>query len=167
MRILGVMTVYFLWKRTPHGSIRVSCDGLSGFINRILSEKSRCRSLSLAEGENASVTLVLFSDSSRAESFRVEERLTSIVAPLGFRLQIIWADRGAPETEWCEALSSAYQNPWTWMLVVSMITLGILSGLKGLFWTFFWGAAAWFASKAVISFLIRRKMGFFLPAERR
>jgi hypothetical protein len=53
------------------------------------------------------------------------------------------------------------------MLVVSMITLGIMAGLKGLFWTIFWGTAAWFASKVGISFLIRRKMGFFLPAERR
>lgn len=165
MSILGVMKVYFLWKRTPHGSIRVSRDGLSGFIDRVLSEKSRCRGLSLAEGENASVTLVLFSDASGAESFRIEERLASIVAPLGFRLQVIWADRGAPETEWCEALSSAYQNPWTWMLLASMITLGTLAGLKGLFWTLFWGAAAWFVSKVVISSLIKRKMGFFLPAE--
>jgi hypothetical protein len=123
--------------------------------------------LSLAEGENASVTLVLFSDNSAVESFRVEERLASIAAPLGFRVQIVWADRGAPEAAWCEALSSVYQSPWTWMLVVSMVTLGVIAGLKGLFWTIFWGTAAWFISKVVISFLIRRRMGFFPPEARR
>ncbi|MDR1621067.1 MAG: hypothetical protein LBS00_01690 [Synergistaceae bacterium] len=113
------------------------------------------------------MTLVLFSDKSAMESFRVEERLASIVAPLGFRVQIVWADRGAPEAEWCEALSSAYQSPWTWMLVASMIALAVMAGLKGLFWTLFWGTAAWFASKVVISFLIGRRMGFFLPEARR
>jgi hypothetical protein len=157
------MKVYFLWKRTPHGSIRVSCDGLSGFINRILSEKFRCRSLSLAEGDNASVTLVLCSKYSPAENVKIEERLASIVAPLGFHIQVIWADRGAPETEWCEMLFSAHQSPWTWMLVGGLITVGVLSGLKVLFWTLFWGAAAWFVSRFVIPFLFRRKMGFSRP----
>ena len=160
--------MYFLWKRTPHGSIRVSCDGLSGFIDRILTEKSRCRSLSLTEGEQASVTLVLSSDNVAAESLLgVEERLASIVAPLGFRVQVIWTDRGMPQTEWCEALSLAYQSPWTWMLVTAMLVIIALSGLKGLFWTLFWGTAAWFVSKVVISFLIKRKMGIFMPAARR
>ena len=132
---------------------------LSGFINRVLSEKSRCRSLSLIEGENASVTLVLFSDN--VENCRVEERLASITAPLGLHVRVVWADRGAPETEWLEAVSFVYQNPWMWMLMVSMIALSVIAGLKGLFWTLFWGTAAWFASKAVTSFLVKRKMGFF------
>lgn len=159
--------MYFLWKRTPHGSIRVSCDGLSGFIDRILSEKSKCRSLSLAGGENASVTLVISSDNPSSEGLAAEERIASIVAPLGFCIRVIWVDRGAPEAEWCEALSSLYQSPWTWMLAVAMIALGFMAGLKGLFWTLFWGTAAWFVSKFVISFLIRRKLGFFSPAIRR
>ena len=152
--------MYFLWKRTPHGSIRVSGDGLSGFINRALSGK-KCRGLSLVEGENASVTLVLLSDNFAKENSRIEERLTSIVAPLGFRVQIVWAD--STDAEWCEALSSAYQSPWMWMLVVSMVALGIIAGLKGLFWTLFWGTAAWFTSKGVISFLAKKKIGFFFP----
>jgi hypothetical protein len=161
------MKVYFLWKRTPHGSIRVSCDGLSGFINRVLIEKSRCCGLSLAEGESATVTLVLSSDTPEADILRVEEHLASIVEPLGFRLQVVWADRGAPEAEWSEALFAAYQNPWTWMVLAATIALGVMAGLKGLFWTFFWGTAAWFVSKFFIVFLARKRMGFFSPVFRR
>jgi hypothetical protein len=115
--------------------------------------------LSLAEGDNAAVTLVLYSDKSVAESVGIEERLASIVAPLGFHVQVIWADRDLPEAEWCEMLTSAYQCPWTWMLAASLIAVSLMSGLKGLFWTIFWGTAAWFVSKCVISFLLKRKLG--------
>jgi hypothetical protein len=162
------MKMYFLWKRTLHGSIRVSSDGLSGFVDRVLSGKSRCRGLSLAEGESPSVTLVLFSESPTLEGHGIEERLSSIVAPLGFRVQVIWADRGAPEAEWCETLASIYQSPWTWMVLAAMVAIAVMAGLSGLFWTFFWGTAAWFVSKAVISFLLRRRMGslFSAPARR-
>lgn len=158
--------MYFLWKRTPHGSIRVSCDGLSGFIDRILLGTSRCRGLSLAEGENASVTLVLSSDKVNRGS-EVEDRLTSIVAPLGFDIQVIWIDRGRAEIEWTETLSALYNSPWTWMILVSLIVLAIMAGMKGLFWTLFWGTTAWFLSKLVISFLTKRKLGTFSPATRR
>lgn len=159
--------MYFLWKRTPHGSIRVSCDGLAGFIDRILTEKSKCRSLSVAEGDNAAVTLVLSSDDCATTGAQAEERISSIVAPLGFCVKIIWVDRGAPAAEWCETLSSCYQSPWFWMLVVAMLALGIIAGTKGLFWTLFWGTAAWFVSRFTISFLIRKKLGFLPPPVRR
>lgn len=158
--------MYFLWKRTPHGSIRVSCSGLSGFIDGILSGKSRCRSVALAAGESASVTLVLSSDGS-SDGLGLEERIASITAPLGFKVHVIWADRGAPETEWRETLSLLYQSPWTWMLVAAIITLGTITGLKGLFWTLFWSTAAWFVSKFVIGFLIRKKVGSFPTIARR
>jgi hypothetical protein len=159
--------MYFLWKRTPHGSIRVSCSGLSCFIERVLTEDSRCRSLALAEGETASVTLVLYSESASAGTHGVEEHLASVVAPLGFRVQVIWADRSAPGTEWCETLSSFSLNPWTWMLVAAVLALGVMAGLKGIFWTFFWGAAAWFVSKVLVSFAVKKRMGFFAPVVRR
>ena len=159
--------MYYLWKRTPHGSIRVSCDGFSDFINRVLTGKSRCLSLSLAEGENAAVILVLSSDSATAEYCKIEEHLTSIIAPLGLSVRVIWADRGSPGTELCETLSSAYRSPWTWMLVTALVALKFMAGWKGLFWTIFWGTAAWFVSKFVISAITRRKMGFHPPVARR
>lgn len=155
--------MYFLWKKTPHGSIRISCDGLSGFFSRILSDKSKCRGLTLIEGEEAFVTLVLSSGSLVAEKLGVEERIASIAAPLGFRMQFIWVDRGAPEAEWCETLSSIFRSPWTWMVVVSAVALGIMAGMKGLFWTLFWGAAAWFVAKLALSFFSPKKIVFLRP----
>jgi hypothetical protein len=152
------MKMYFLWKRTPHGSIRVSSDGLSGFIRRFLSGKLRCRSVALAEGETASVTLVLSSEDAETRP-QIEERLASFAAPLGFRLQIIWTDRAAG-VEWSERLSSLHKNPWAWMLTASLIALLSIAGLKGLFWTLFWGTAAWFSSKFLISFAAKKKMGW-------
>ena len=159
--------MYFLWKRTPHGSIRVSCDGFSDFINRVLSGKFRCRSLCVAEGETAAMTLVLSSDNGAMDCGEVEERLAEIITPLGFSVKVVWTDKGAPGADLCEKLMAAYQSPWTWMLVAALITLTFMAGWKGLFWTLFWGSSAWFASKVVISAAKRRKMGSPPPLVRR
>ncbi|MDR1648638.1 MAG: hypothetical protein LBR71_00130 [Synergistaceae bacterium] len=158
--------MYFLWKRTPHGSIRVSCSGLSCFIERVLSGESTCRSLALAEGETASVTLVLSSKNASAGT-GVEEHLASVVAPLGFRVQVIWVDRGTPAAEWHEALSSFSLSPWAWMLAASVVAITAIAGLKGLFWTLFWGTAAWFVSKVLVVFAFKKKILFFAPVARR
>jgi hypothetical protein len=161
--------MYFLWKRTPHGSIRVSCSGLSCFIERILSEDSRCCSLALAEGETASVTLVLSSKNASAEAGMtgMEEHIASVVAPLGFRVQIIWVDKNAPAAEWSEAFSSFCLNPWMWTILAAVVAILAIAGLKGLFWTLFWGAAAWFLSKVLVSLVFRKRTLFFAPAARR
>jgi hypothetical protein len=124
--------------------------------------------LSLAEGDSASVTLVLSSEDSVSKGHLVEERrLSAVVAPLGFCVNVIWVDRGRPEAEWCETLSSLYQTPWFWMTLVAMAALVIIAGPKGFFWTLFWGTAAWFVSRLIISLVIRKRLGFFLPAVRR
>ena len=102
------------------------------------------------------MTLVLSSNNAAVECGEVEKRLTRVMAPLGFSLRIIWADRGTPGTELCETLPSAYRSPWTWMLVAALLALKVIAGWKGLFWTVFWGTAAWFASKVIISALARR-----------
>ena len=158
--------MYFLWKRTPNGSIRISCSGLSCFIERVLSEESKCRSLALAEGETASVTLVLSSENASSGT-GVEEHLADVVAPLGFRVQVIWADKSAPAEEWHEILSSRSFSPWTWMLAASVITIVVIAGLKGLFWTLFWGTAAWFVSKVLAASALSKRILLFTPVARR
>ena len=112
--------------------------------------------MALAEGENAVMTLVLSSNNATVNCSEIEDRLAAIITPLGFRVQIIWADRGTPGAEFCETLSSAYRSPWTWMLLAALVTLKIMAGWKGFFWTIFWGTAAWFVSKVIISALARR-----------
>ena len=106
------------------------------------------------------MTLVLSSNNATADCCKIEERLAAIITPLGFKVQVIWADRGTPGAELCEGLSSVYRSPWTWMLAAALITLKCMAGWKGLFWTLFWGTAAWFVSKVVISVIKKRKMGF-------
>ena len=102
------------------------------------------------------MTLVLSSNNAAAECGKIEKRLAAIIIPLGFSLRIIWADRGTPGAELCEKLSSAYQSPWTWMLVTALVTLKLMAGWNGFFWTIFWGTAAWFVSKIIISVLAGR-----------
>ena len=102
------------------------------------------------------MTLVLSSKDAALERGEIEKRISAIITPLGFNVKVIWVDRGAPGADLSETLSSAYRSPWTWMLVSALITLKFMAGWKGLFWTVFWGTAAWFVSKIIISALPRR-----------
>ena len=160
--------MYFLWKRTPHGSIRVSYDGMAGFIQSFLPRRSQFRSFALAEGETASMTLVLSSRDGGLES-TVENRLQVVMKPLGIAPSIIWCSRGSPEEEWSELCSSLFLNPWAWMLLVSAVALVVIAGWAGFFWTFFWGTAAWFLVKGAVSLVsrFRQRALTVLPDERR
>jgi hypothetical protein len=113
------------------------------------------------------MTLVLSSNNAAMKCSEIESRIAEIIAPLGFSVQIIWTDKGAPGADLSESLVSAYQSPWTWMLVAALITLKFMAGWSGLFWTLFWGTSAWFVSKLVISVAKKRKMGSPPPLIRR
>ena len=110
--------------------------------------------------------LVLQSNTAMERS-EIENRLAEIIAPLGFSVQVIWADKGTPGADLSEGITSAYQSPWTWMLIGGLITLKFMAGWNGLFWTLFWGTSSWFASKVVISKLKQRKIGTPPPLARR
>ena len=143
--------MYFLWKRTPHGSIRVSYNGLAAFIRRWLTRKSQFCSFALAEGETAEMTLVLSSRDGSLER-RLENRLTAAMKSLGIATSIIWSSRGSPEEEWAELRAALCRSPWTWMSLASAVALVVLSGWRGLFWTSFWGTAAWFFARGLTAY---------------
>lgn len=146
--------MYFLWKRTPYGNIRVSYEGLSRFIRRFLAPKLKFCSFALAEGDTASVTLVLTSDDASQES-EAESRLISLLEPLGMAASVVWSDLEGATAAWGEKRAVFYRNPWVWMMVASAIALAFIAGAKGLFWTSFWGVFAWFLVKGLTSFLDR------------
>ena len=146
--------MYFLWKRTPHGMIRISCEGLSDFVRGFLSAQSRLHSLAVAEppsGENGDrwMTVVLSSRDSTRESW-VERRLSSLVRPLGLLASVVWISRGSGSAEWGEACRAVLGSPWTWMTLASSVALAVIAGWAAFFWTAFWGTAAWFLVKGLI-----------------
>lgn len=158
--------MYFLWKRTPHGSIRVSYDGLADLSRRCLTRKSQFRSVALAEGETAVVTLVLSSRDGSLDS-KAESCLNAVMKPLGMLPSIVWSSRGSPEEEWCELRFALLHSPWAWMSMASAVALVVLAGWDGFFWTSFWGTAAWFLVKGVTSLLFKHGLPIVLPVERR
>ncbi len=157
--------MYFLWKRTPHGSIRVSYNGLADFIRRFLTRKSQFCSFALAEGETAVMTLVLSSRDGSLEN-KVENRLNAVMKPLGIATSIIWSSRGNPEEEWSEARAAFFRSPWTWMSLASAVALVFIAGWSGLFWTSFWGTAAWFLVRGA-TFLLSRRGPLVVPSGER
>ena len=140
--------MYFLWKRTQHGMVQISGEGLADFIRGFLTAKCRLCGLALAAGcslhsvlpsstEQASppaddplaVVLSLTDASGRPG---IEKKLSFLMRPMGLTPLVVWA---APEEELLDLLKS----PWLWMALAASIALAIIAGWAGFFWTAFWG----------------------------
>ena len=150
--------MYFLWKRTQHGMIRVSCEGLSSFVGRFLSSRFTLHSLAVAghpSGENDErwLTMILSSRDPSCEN-GVESRLSTLVRPLGLLPSVVWISHGSPGAEWIETCRAVLCSPWVWMFLASSAALAAIAGWAAFFWTAFWGTAAWFLVKG-LSLLVR------------
>ena len=163
--------MYFLWKRTPHGMIRVSRDGLSEFVQGFLSARSRLYSLAVAEQPGSRgdgdrlMTLVMTSRDPSHESW-IEKKLSALLKPLGLIPSVAWASRGSPSAEWTEVRRAVLSNPWGWMALASSVALVTIAGWAGFFWTTFWGTAAWFLVRG-LSILLGRGSPLRAASERR
>ncbi|MBQ9564944.1 MAG: hypothetical protein IJU98_05095 [Synergistaceae bacterium] len=159
--------MYFLWKRTQHGTIRISRDGLFDFVQGFLNKQSRLHSLAVArppveEGEDRWLTVILSSRDPAREP-RIERRLSSLVRPLGLLSSVVWISRSG-SAEWRELCRSVLGSPWTWMSLGSSAALVALAGWSAFFWTAFWGTAAWFLVKGLS--LLSRSSLFRAPGGR-
>ena len=137
--------MYFLWRNTPYGIIRVSCDGLKEFANDAFKSKLKLYSVTLSpaekkeqEQEHADLTIVISEeDLSQETKQQAENHIISILKPMGIKASIVWAD---PE----RGIMPVLRSPFTWGIIASCSAVIITAGLDGFFWTVFWGVAAWF-----------------------
>lgn len=148
--------MYFLWRDTPYGFIKVSCEGLLNFVNDTLKSKLRLYSVALSPLdskseliENADITIVISDEDLKPEKKSiVEDHLTEVLKPMGMKALIVWA---TPE----KGISQFLQNPVVWALIASCAAVIITAGFDGFFWTAFWGASAWFLMKG-FSVLVKK-----------
>lgn len=131
----------FVWKNTPYGIIRVSCEGLRDFANDALRSRLKLYSVTLSPAgkkDNADLTIVISEEDLSPETKKkAESHIASILRPMGIRASVVWAD---PERGIWPVLCS----PYTWGIMASCSAVIITAGFEGFFWTVFWGAAAWF-----------------------
>ncbi len=133
--------MYYLWKNTHYGVIRVSYSGLCDFVRDTVMSKLRLYSVTLepsGKKEHANMTIV-FSDEdlSRETKSKVEEHISAVLKPMGFRASVVWA---SPEC----GIMSVIQNPYVWAGIASCIAVIVTAGFDGFFWSLFWGGAVWF-----------------------
>ena len=133
--------MYFLWRNTPYGTIRVSCEGLYDFADGIKGSKIRLYSITLSPSgrkENADLTVVLSEEDILPEiKKKLEKHFDAVLKPMGLKVSIVWA---SPERN----IASIMQSPYLWAGLASCIAIIITAGFAGFFWVSFWGAAAWF-----------------------
>ena len=147
--------MYFLWKNTPYGIIRVSYEGLYEFADGMLKPKLKLYSVTLlpsGKKDHADITVVFSDDDLNHESRRkVEKHFDSVMRPMGLKPSVVW---GIPESGVMQAVS----NPYVWAGIASSSAIIITAGFAGFFWTVFWGVSAWFAvhGLALISKKLRR-----------
>lgn len=133
--------MYYLWKNTPYGIIRVSYSGLYDFVLYAVKSKLRLYSITLepsGKKEHANLTLVFSEEDLPPEKKSiVEEHISSVLKPMGLKASIVWA---TPE----RGIMPVIQSPYLWAGVASCIAVMITAGFEGFFWTLFWGGAVWF-----------------------
>lgn len=158
--------MYFLWKRTQYGTIRISHDGAADLIQSILAAcsrgtaaKFRMHSLAVAPGDTAELTVVL-SSRGGADEPAVERRISSLIEPLGMSASVVWDSPPPRGCGWLERRFTLYRNPWAWMAVASSVSLAAIAGWSAFFWTSFWGTAAWFAVQGTLRVLHGRPVAF-------
>ncbi len=147
--------MYFLWKNTPYGIIRVSCEGLYDFADDILKPKLRLYSVTLlpsGKKDHADLTIVFSDDDLLPEDRKkIEKHFDSVLKPMGLKPSVVWA---IPE----RGIMQAITNPYVWSGIASSASVIITAGFAGFFWAVFWGVFAWFAvhGLALISKRLRR-----------
>ena len=138
--------MYFLWRKTPYGIIRVSCEGLYDFTDEAMNSRIKLYSVTLSPSgrkENADFTVVLSEEDLMPETKkRVEHHFDSVLKPMGLKVSVVWA---SPE----RSIASIMQSSYLWAGLASCIAVIMTAGFDGFFWVAFWGAAAWFAVRAI------------------
>ena len=137
--------MYFLWKNTPIGIIRISCDGLCEFVEDAVKSKLKLYSITLSpsgrnqDKEDADMSIVLSEENIVPETKKtIEKHFALIMQPMGIKTSIVWA---TPE----KSIYPVLRSPWCWTGIASSIAVLMNAGPEGFFWVSFWGAAAWFA----------------------
>lgn len=149
--------MYFLWQRTPYGTLRISYGGICDFVKGFMNSKVILHGVALNSSEkdsDADLTMLASSLLDNDISYEdieknFERHATALMRPIGIRPNIIWFNRGAPGTEWLETRWSFFSSPWVWLAIASSIALVVSSGWDALFWTAFWGTSAWFISRSI------------------
>ncbi|MBQ9904170.1 MAG: hypothetical protein IJM47_05230 [Synergistaceae bacterium] len=138
--------MYYLWKNTPYGIIRVSCSGLFDFVLDAVKSKLKLYSVALepsGKKEHANLTLVLSEEDLSPETkSKVEAHISSVLKPMGLRASIVWA---SPERD----IMTVIQSPYAWAGFASCLAVVITAGFEGFFWTLFWGGAVWFVIRGM------------------
>ncbi len=138
--------MYFLWKNTPYGIIRISCEGLYDFAGDMLKPKLKLFSVTLmpsGKKDHADLTIVFSDDDLNPESRKkIEKHFDAVMRPMGLKPSVVWA---MPERGIMQVLSNSY----VWAGIASSSAIIITAGFAGFFWTVFWGTSAWFFMRGI------------------
>lgn len=133
--------MYFLWRNTPYGTIRVSCEGLYDLAGQTVRSRIRLYGVTLSPSgrkENADFTVVLSEEDLMPETKKkVEKHFDAILKPMGLKVSVVWA---SPE----RGIFPLMGSPYLWAGIAACIAVIVSAGFAGFFWVAFWGAAVWF-----------------------
>lgn len=134
--------MYFLWKDTPYGIIRVSHGGLQEFVEETVKSRLRLYSITLQTSDrkdDADMSIVLSEENIIPETKqKVEQHFTAVFEPMGINASVVWT---VPD----KSIARFMCSPWAWAGAAACVAMLVNAGSEGFFWTAFWAAAGWFS----------------------
>lgn len=126
--------MYLFWKNTTLGSIRLSREGLTEFIDSLLLPSYSSKEVALSRMENSLyIVLSLPQPHNALEVKMVEEKLQSSFADLGLGVHISWTEEKITKDK--KKIPEILQNPLSWVACTAGITALIHMRIKGILWT--------------------------------
>ena len=103
--------MYFQWKDTPYGMIRVSHGGLKELVQGVVNTKQKLYGLSLrstVQQEDADMSIVLSDENVIPEmKKKMEEHFTALFEPMGIKASVVWA---TPERSMFSVVMGMYRS---------------------------------------------------------
>ena len=134
--------MYLFWKRNSLGSILVSQDGMSDFVNSLCTKPFKCTQVSLSSADNALflvITMPKDSDSVAMEA--LETKLRESFEKSGLSVRVSWVELAKTSFVNNEEIVSLAKKPVVWAIAFALFALLLKEGVATLLWSLFWGGA--------------------------
>lgn len=151
--------MYLFWKRNSLGGLAISSEGICDFVNNLLSKPYECAQVSLSAREDCLfLVITLPKGSSSLDMEMLEAKVKSALEKLGFSVKISWAEIEKLPYAGRGDIAAVVRKPLFWALWGAGCSVLIMSGLKILLWSIFWGTVFYFGT----TFVQSEKGGRFL-----
>jgi hypothetical protein len=142
--------VYLFWKSTALGSLSLSREGITEFINSLLLPSYACKEVALSRAENSLyIVLSLPHPHNTLEVKMLEEKISASCNEMGLGAHISWTEEKQPIEP--RVFPEILKNPLSWTVGAAGLTALIHMRIRGVLWTIVVGALTFVIARFLLS----------------